>query len=95
MPYPNWGAGSMNCDDTYSGIPYGVRYCPAHCDAVLREHIWFWQENPPPISSITSLVSKYCICNSGVCDKLSAIFEFVKFDFILFNTLFFNETILS
>ena len=27
------------------GIPGGTRWIPAHCDAVLRRHFWFWAES--------------------------------------------------
>ena len=60
MPYPNWAASTDNCDTgPYQGTPDGDRFCPAHCDMVLREHIWFWQEDPPPITNITQMVSMY------------------------------------
>ena len=26
------------------GIPNGNRWVPAHCDAVLRRHYWFWAQ---------------------------------------------------
>eukprot|EP01084_Bolivina_argentea_P093419 168023_1 len=31
MPYPNWGANSMDCAHS-NGDPYGVRWCAPHCD---------------------------------------------------------------
>ena len=56
--------------NNYAGTPYGERYCPAHCDAVLREHIWFWHENPPPVSSTTSLISKYLTSIGRGCNLI-------------------------
>jgi hypothetical protein len=47
MPYPVWNANDGAC--TFMGdkgqgygIADGTRWCPAHCDAVLRRHWWFW-----------------------------------------------------
>ena len=69
MPYPNWGSNNNNCDYN-QGISNGTRYCPAHCDVVLREHIWFWQLNPPQISSITTLISKYLTSIGHGCNLI-------------------------
>merc|ERR1719174_3218356 len=46
MPYPVWNANTDTC--SYNGgargfgVAGGKRWCPAHCDAVLRRHFWFW-----------------------------------------------------
>eukprot|EP01084_Bolivina_argentea_P093420 168024_1 len=69
MPYPNWGANSMDCAHS-NGDPYGVRWCAPHCDAVLREHIWFWQPNPPPISSTSNLIMKYLTSVGRSCNLI-------------------------
>lgn len=48
MPYPVWNANDESCShhggsgSTGYGIAAGTRWCPAHCDAVLRRHFWFW-----------------------------------------------------
>eukprot|EP00912_Choanoflagellata_sp_UC4_P001158 UC4_evm1s721 len=47
MPYPVWNANDDSCSHMGSGeegfgIAAGTRWCPAHCDAVLRRHFWFW-----------------------------------------------------
>lgn len=47
MPYPVWNANDGDCSHNGLGshgygIPDGTRWCPAHCDAVLRRHFWFW-----------------------------------------------------
>ena len=47
MPYPLWNANDEACSLIGAGgrgygEPGGTRWCPAHCDAVLRRHFWFW-----------------------------------------------------
>jgi alpha-L-fucosidase len=47
MKYPMWNANDENgsysgSGDQPYGIPDGTRWMPAHCDAVLRRHFWFW-----------------------------------------------------
>ena len=37
MPLPSWGAGSHK-----NGDPLGPLFSPPSCDAVLREHLWFF-----------------------------------------------------
>lgn len=62
MPYPNWGASSTSCSNFTGqryGDPFGKRYCPAHSDAVLREHYWFWDEHMSAPSSTAALLGKY------------------------------------
>ena len=48
MPYPNWNANDDQCSIMGSGGVFGkaggTRWCPAHCDAVLRRHFWFWDD---------------------------------------------------
>lgn len=48
MPYPVWNANDAECTHHGSsagyGTPDGSRYCPAHCDAVLRRHFWFYDK---------------------------------------------------
>eukprot|EP01083_Nonionella_stella_P132269 402074_1 len=69
MPYPNWCANGINCGPP-EGNPYGVRWCASHCDIVLREHIWFWEPNPPPVSSVTTLVTKYLTSIGRGCNMI-------------------------
>ena len=50
MSYPMWNANTDTLDYLGSqgkpfGIPDGTRWVPAHCDAVLRRHFWFWADN--------------------------------------------------
>eukprot|EP01052_Picozoa_sp_SAG31_P027660 SAG31_NODE_2604_length_5397_cov_18.535296_3_plen_262_part_00 len=45
-----WNANTDTLEFTGSGgkpfgIPSGTRWVPAHCDAVLRRHYWFWAES--------------------------------------------------
>ena len=47
MPYPMWNANDpVGTFDGSKGLPFGIsdgtRWIPAHCDAVLRRHFWFW-----------------------------------------------------
>eukprot|EP00039_Didymoeca_costata_P023435 m.7098 g.7098 ORF g.7098 m.7098 type:complete len:492 (+) comp3647_c0_seq1:90-1565(+) len=46
MPYPMWNTNDAQCSYNGAGKSYGIpggsRWCPAHCDAVLRRHFWFW-----------------------------------------------------
>ena len=37
MPLPSWGAGDLD-----NGDPLGPLFSPPSCDAVLREHLWFF-----------------------------------------------------
>ena len=62
MPLPSWGAGSPDKGD--NGNPLGQAFIPPSCDAVLREHLWFFAntstgvEKGVPTSTI-GLVRKY------------------------------------
>lgn len=69
MGYPAWYSNTGTCTHS-SGIdptkaPSGnstsavTRWCAPHCDAVLREHIWFWESNPPPPKDAQALVRQY------------------------------------
>ena len=69
MPYPNWGANQEDCGID-QGTPNGDRFCAAHCDMVLREHIWFWQPNPPPITNITQMISMYLTSIGRGCNLI-------------------------
>ena len=40
MPLPSWGSGSVD-----NGDPLGSVFSPPSCDAVLREHLWFFANN--------------------------------------------------
>lgn len=43
-----------------SGDPYGATFQPPSCDAVLREHYWFWEPNTESsIKSTRKLVDNY------------------------------------
>ena len=71
MPYPNWAANQENCDNgPYQGISTGERFCPQHCDMVLREHIWFWQPDPPPITNISKMISMYLTSIGRGCNLI-------------------------
>lgn len=59
MSYPMWNANTDTLDFTGSGgksfgIPDGTRWVPAHCDAVLRRHFWFWAENYNSTSNLNT-----------------------------------------
>jgi len=54
MPYPLYNANDETGTHTGQtslgqgasfGIANGTRWIPAHCDAVLRRHFWFWANN--------------------------------------------------
>jgi hypothetical protein len=55
MPYPVWNANDAECSHNGGasgyGVPSGERWCPAHCDAVLRRHFWFWNDGSYNTSS--------------------------------------------
>ena len=62
MPLPSWGAssGGQHSTGVGGGDPLGVTFQPPSCDAVLREHYWFWQPNTEGrIKSTRELVSNY------------------------------------
>ena len=59
MSYPMWNANTETLDYLGSGgkpfgVPNGSRWVPAHCDAVLRRHFWFWAENYNSTSNLKS-----------------------------------------
>eukprot|EP00041_Stephanoeca_diplocostata_P030856 m.943489 g.943489 ORF g.943489 m.943489 type:complete len:620 (-) comp23840_c0_seq18:430-2289(-) len=69
MGYPAWYSNTATCthssgiDPTRAPIVNGssaaTRWCAPHCDAVLREHIWFWKKDPPPPKDAEALVRQY------------------------------------
>jgi hypothetical protein len=65
MPLPSWGASSGGQHSTGGGTvgggtPMGVTFEPPSCDAVLRNHYWFWQPHTESSTKSThQLVSNY------------------------------------
>ena len=60
MSYPMWNANTDTLDYIGSqgkpfGIPDGTRWVPAHCDAVLRRHFWFWADNYNSSSNLNTV----------------------------------------
>jgi alpha-L-fucosidase len=62
MPLPSWGAstGGQHGGGTAGGSPLGATFQPPSCDAVLREHYWFWQPGTEgALKSTKTLVGNY------------------------------------
>eukprot|EP00937_MAST-01D_sp_MAST-1D-sp2_P000022 g22.t1 len=62
MPLPSWAAstGGQHGGGTGGGDPLGITFQPPSCDAVLREHYWFWQPGTEgAIKSTRKLVDNY------------------------------------
>jgi len=62
MPLPSWGAstGGQHGGGTGGGSPLGATFQPPSCDAVLREHYWFWQPGTEgALKSTKTLVGNY------------------------------------
>ena len=74
MPYPNWGSTDEQCTGWVPhgyGTPNGTRYCPAHCDAVLREHYWFWApDTEKHIQPVQTLIQKYLTSLGRGCNMI-------------------------
>lgn len=79
LGYPAWYANTPTCGH-FNGIdpstapidgPDGAtRWCSPHCDAVLREHIWFWDQNPPPPKAPLALVRQYLTSVGRGCNMV-------------------------
>jgi len=82
LGYPAWYSNTPTCSH-YNGIdpslapstgPNGAsRWCSPHCDAVLREHIWFWRSDPPPPKSTLALVRQYLTSVGRGCNMVMDI----------------------
>jgi hypothetical protein len=60
MPLPSWGASTGGQSGAYNGDPRGLTFQPPSCDAVLREHYWFWQPQTEQYAKSTkALVNNY------------------------------------
>jgi alpha-L-fucosidase len=62
MPLPSWGAssGGQHSSGVGGGTPLGITFQPPSCDAVLRNHYWFWQpETESSMKSTKTLVGNY------------------------------------
>jgi hypothetical protein len=82
MPYGSTGVWNANTEDcglngvgtSRFGTPYGTRFCAAHCDAVLRNHFWFWDQqtydNPSNLNSASRLLAMHMTSIGRGCNMI-------------------------
>ena len=79
MPYPVWNTNDEQCghngmQGSGYGTPTGTRWCPAHCDAVLRRHYWFWDNesysNPADLNTAPLLLGMHMTSVGRGCNMI-------------------------
>jgi len=85
MPYGDhgvWNANDATCSKNAAspaangnfGIPNGTVWCAAHCDAVLRNHFWFWAnhsyDQPSNLNNASKLVAMHMTSVGRGCNMI-------------------------
>ena len=53
------------------GNPWGELFCPANCDTVIRQHLWFWEPGTEhKVKSVRRLVQEYLTSVGHGCTLL-------------------------